>query len=235
MELYAILIASSVALVTLAVLLKINLKTIKLIKEIGGDSTLNEITNVLPENKEICEEILQILGNDKVNIKIGDEKSQTSLYVVATNSIFIANIKSTFTRVQTIAHECIHSVQDKRLLWFNFIFSNVYLIYFAVVTILTVFAKVAEPGVLAIILVIMSMMLYFIRSYIENDAMIKARFVAKEYMERKQDRINKKDIGIVVENYDKINGLGIKFYNYKLLFDYLFKIIIYCIIAIIKF
>ena len=37
-----------------------------------------------------------------------------SLYIVATNTILISNIKDTFTRVQTIAHECLHSIQNKK-------------------------------------------------------------------------------------------------------------------------
>lgn len=205
----------------------------KLIKEIGEDKNLNELTNVLPENEQIAKEILAKWKNENVKIRTGGASSQTSLYIVASNTIFIANIKNTFTRVQTIAHECIHSVQDKALLWFNFIFSNIYILYWVIITILTLINKISNPSIYAIILVMMSMVLFFVRSYIETDAMTKARFLAKEYMEDKGDVVSKKNIETIVENYDKINSDGIKFTNLSLIVEYLVKVIIYCVVALI--
>ena len=173
------------------------------------------------------------MKNENVKIRTGGASSQTSLYIVASNTIFIANIKNTFTRVQTIAHECIHSVQDKALLWFNFIFSNIYILYWVIITILTLINKISSPSIYAIILVMMSMVLFFVRSYIETDAMTKARFLAKEYMEDKGDVVSKKNIENIVENYDKINSDGIKFTNLSLIVEYLVKVIIYCVVALI--
>lgn len=234
MEIITILIASAIIIIILAPILRFSKKNVMKIKQIGEDKELNKITNLLPENEQICREILKMLNNENVKIKQSSENSQASFYIVATNSILIANIKNTFTRIQTIAHECIHSTQDKRLLWFNFIFSNIYLFYFAIITILTIFNVITAPNIYAIILVMMSIMLYFVRSYIETDAMTRARFLARDYLENKTDLIKQSDIDLIIENYDKINDIGIKIYNYKLLFDYLTKIMIYCIIAAIK-
>lgn len=233
MELITIILTSIIILVILVIILQFNSKNIALIKQIGENKDLNEITNVLPENEQICKEILFMLKNEDVKVKVGNDNSQVSLYIVATNSIFIANIKNTFTRVQTIAHECIHSVQDAHLLWFNFIFSNIYLLYFVITTGLALFNKLPLVNNFAIILVMMSVILFFIRSYIETDAMIKAKFVAKEYMERNKYLIKQEDIELVIENYDKLNEVGVKFYNFKLLFDYLVKVIVFCVIALI--
>lgn len=232
MEIIILLITAITVLVILAVVLKFDFGSIKLIKSIGEDKKLNEITNALPENEQICKDILKMLHNEEVNVKVGNENSQASLYIVATNSILIANIKNTFTRVQTIAHECIHSVQDKRVLWFNFVFSNIYLIYFACITVLALFNKLPAVNVFSIILVMMSMLLYFIRSYLETDAMIKARYLAKEYMDMNKDLVGEDNIRIVVENYDKLNNIGVKFYNLKLIFDYMVKAIVFCLVAI---
>jgi len=231
-EIIILLITAITVLVILAVVLKFDFGSIKLIKSIGEDKKLNEITNALPENEQICKDILKMLHNEEVNVKVGNENSQASLYIVATNSILIANIKNTFTRVQTIAHECIHSVQDKRVLWFNFVFSNIYLIYFACITVLALFNKLPAVNVFSIILVMMSMLLYFIRSYLETDAMIKARYLAKEYMDMNKDLVGEDNIRIVVENYDKLNNIGVKFYNLKLIFDYMVKAIVFCLVAI---
>lgn len=233
MELIILLIMSFIVLIVLALLFKFNVENIRKIEQIAHNKELNEITNSLPQNEQICKEILKMLKKENVKIKVGNENSQSSLYIVATNSILIANINNTFTRVQTIAHECIHSVQDKRLLWFNFIFSNIYLLYFAIITVLSLFNKLPEVNNFAIILVMMSMLLYSVRSYIEHDAMIKARFLAKDYMEKNENLISKSDIDVVVEHYDKLNDIGVKFYNLKLLFDYLVKVIAFCIVAIL--
>ena len=115
----------------------IKIRDIKKLKELGYDKGLNEITNKLPENKEICKDILKMLNNENVKIE-ESESNQASLYMVLSNSIIIANIKNTFTRVQTVAHECLHSIQDKRTLLFNFIFSNIYFIYFVAICILAI-------------------------------------------------------------------------------------------------
>ena len=233
MEILTILITSIIVIIIFVLLFRLNFKTLKEIKDIGESKELNEIINKLPENEQVCKEILLMLGNNNVNIKQGTNDSKTSLYIVATNSILIANIKSTFTRIQTIAHECIHSIQDKRLLWFNFIFSNLYLLYFTIITILTIFNKIAYSGVCAVILCAMSAVLYVVRSYIETDAMIRARYVTKEYLEMKLELINKENVEIIVKNLDRINDKGVKLYNFNLLLGYLMKIVIYCAAALL--
>ena len=104
----------------------IKISDIKKMKKVGYDKELNEITNKLPENKEICQTILKKLGNEKVKIKESEDKdNKTSLYIALSDSILIANINDTFTRVQTMAHECLHSIQNRRTLLFNFIYSVV--------------------------------------------------------------------------------------------------------------
>ncbi len=233
MELITILITGILSIILLAFIIKFNMKNIKKIKQTGENQSLKEITNSLPENEIICKNILKMLKNENVKIKHADENSKTSFYIIALNTIIIANVKDTFMRVQTIAHECIHSIQDKRLLWFNYIFSNVYLLYFIITTILAVINKLPVPSVFAIILIMMSITLYFVRSYIETDAMIKARYVAKEYMENNEDLINKENIDLIIGKYDELNDIGVKFYNFKLLFDYMIKIVVFCVAGII--
>lgn len=233
MELITILITGILSIILLAFIIKFNMKNIKKIKQTGENQSLKEITNSLPENEIICKNILKMLKNENVKIKHADENSKTSFYIIALNTIIIANVKDTFMRVQTIAHECIHSIQDKRLLWFNYIFSNVYLLYFIITTILAVINKLPVPSVFAIILIMMSITLYFVRSYIETDAMIRARYVAKEYMENNEDLINKENIDLIIGKYDELNDIGVKFYNFKLLFDYMIKIVVFCVAGII--
>lgn len=233
MEIISILIMCIVILLIMSILLKDYIRNIKVIKEIGEDKDLNEITNVLPENEEICKEMLCMLKNENVKVKNGNENSQASLYIVASNSILIANVKNTFTRVQTIAHECLHSVQNTKLLWFNFLFSNVYMLYFLVISILCLFNKLPNNTIFAIGLIMMSLLLFFVRSFLETDAMTKAKFLAKEYMKSKKDVIDDEQIDVVVENFDKINDIGIVVTNFSLFVGHLVKVMIFCVLAII--
>ena len=126
-----IIIILLVFLLVLKIGLNIKIKDVKRLKQLSQDKDLNKITNVFPKNKEICEEILEKLNNKNVEIEeLGENsKSQTSLYLVIQNKIIIANIKDNFARIQTIIHECIHSIQNKKILKFNFIFSNISNLY----------------------------------------------------------------------------------------------------------
>ena len=201
---------------------------IKKLKEISENKELDEIAQRYPENIEICKYYLKKLNNESVKIE-EDKESNSTLYLVMSNKIFIANLKESYTRIQTIAHECLHSIQSKKLLWFNFIFSNIYLIYFFLITILTIFKVLPYKMLFLSVFIVFSLIYYAVRTYLEMDAMIKARFLAKEYMEEieisKQEEIDK-----IIKQYDELNNLGIKFTNYKFLSNIFWKIIILLLI-----
>ena len=78
----------------------------------------------------------------------------TSLYMVISNTILIGNLKGGYARIQTLAHECMHSIQNRKLLLFNYIFSNIYILYFLVITIFTVFNMVSNKMLQLFILTI---------------------------------------------------------------------------------
>ena len=209
----------------------IKIKDIKKLKKLGYDKNLNEITNKLPENREICRSILKMLNNENVKIE-ESENNQASLYMIHSNSIIIANIKNTFTRVQTVAHECLHSIQNKRTLFFNFIFSNVYFIYFILICILTILKINLFPTTALFVLAIFSFINYIIRSYLEMDAITKAKPLAEQYL-KKEGTLTEREQEKILKNYDEINNIGIKLYNYTLIIKNIIKIIVYSIICII--
>ena len=188
----------------------IKISDIKKVKNIGYDKELNEITNKLPENKEICKYLLKKLKNEKVQLKESQNKdNKTSLYIALSNSILIANISDTFTRVQTMAHECLHSIQNRKTLLFNFFYSNIYFIYFLCICILSLL-RLNEHGMIHLfILTILGAIYYAIRSYIEMDAMIKAKPLAKEYIEE-QRKLTKEEENKILNNYDRINEIYLK-------------------------
>lgn len=226
---YIVIIAISIIILGIVwLILGISLKEIK---KIGENEELDKLTNSFPENIEICKSILNKLGNTHVTIK-EEKDNEASLYVIVNNTITIANIRKSYTRVQTIAHECIHSTQSKKMLWFNFVFTNIYLLYFLVISILTIMNIIPNPMLFLCILIIMGLVQYSIRSMLETDAMTKARYVAKEYLEE-NEICSKEDIEKIVTQYDKLNTPGIKFVNFDILVRNILKVIIYSIVAII--
>lgn len=204
---------------------------IKKVKEIGENKELDEITQNYPENIEICKEYLIKLNNKNVQIE-EDKNSNATLYLVMSNKIFIANLKNSYTRIQTIAHECLHSIQNKKMLWFNFIFSNIYLIYFLLICIFGILKLLPNKMIFLFILIIGGFAFYSVRSYLETDAMTKARFLAKEYMQEKNISTSE-EIDKIIKVYDKLNDIGIKCTNFKLLSSVFIKIIIILVIFII--
>lgn len=228
MEYLIIIAVCIIFLVVLKFAWNIKIKDVRKLKEIGYSEELNEITNKLPENKEICKSILNILNNEKVVIK-ESENNTASFYLVLNNTILIANIKNTFTRVQTIAHECLHSIQNRRTLLFNFIYSNIYIIYFLCICILSLLKLNQYPMVHLFTLTILSFIYYAIRGYLEMDAMTKAKPLSKEYMEQ-EGTLSNEEQKKILDNYEIINEIGIKMTNYKLIINVTAKLIIYTII-----
>lgn len=205
---------------------------IKKVKEISKNEYLDKITSKYPDNINICKEILKKINNDSVNI-VEDKNSNTTLYLVNSNKIFIANLRESYTRIQTIAHECLHSIQDKKMLWTNFIFSNVYLLYFIIINILAICNVLQNKMMFLTILSLGGLVYYVIRAYLENDAMIKARYLAKEYMEDKNIS-SKEEIENIIKKYDELNKVGIKCVNFQLFFSIIFKCMIFCLICILS-
>jgi len=234
MELIVFLISIFIFAVILAVIFVFNLKKIKTFAE---NKHLLEIATKFPDNIDICKSMLAELNNKKVKIKENkDSKNATSLYIAITDTILIANIKDRFTRIQTIAHECLHSIQNRRVLLFNFIFTNIYMIYFVIVTILTLIGIIKNYNTQTIIIVLMGFVQYAVRSYLETDAMVKAEYFAEEYM---KEYINEnkvctlKEVEELTQACKKVNKIGIPMYNMELVIKAITKPIIYMTITFI--
>lgn len=229
MEFIVLLIIVIIMYLILRFIFDFNMKKIK---ELGEDKELDKLTQKYPENVEICKWYLKKLKNENVKIE-EDKNSNATLYLVMSNKIFIANLKESYTRIQTIAHECLHSIQSKKLLWFNFIFSNVYLVYFGVICILALLKILPMKMTFLSIFIVFSLVYYAVRTYLENDAMIKARFLAKEYMQEKAIS-TREEIDRIVDKYDELNDIGIRCTNFKFLSNILVKIIILAVIFLIR-
>ena len=227
MEFIVLLIIMILIYIVLRFMFDVNINELK---QIGEDKELDELTQKYPENIEMCKWYLKKLNNKNVKIE-EDQNSNTTLYLVTSNKIFIANLKNSYTRIQTIAHECLHSIQSKKLLWFNFVFSNVYLIYFAVACVLAIFKILPCKMLFLSILMLLGFVYYAVRTYLENDAMIKARFLAREYMQEMKIS-DQKEIDRIVDKYDELNNAGIRITNFKFLSNVLIKNIILALIFV---
>lgn len=151
----------AIVIIVLVLMLKFIFKfNIKEIKEIGVNKKLDELTKKFPENTEICKWYLKKLNNTTTKIQENLE-SKNSMYIAIADKIIIANIKESYTRIQTIAHECLHSVQDKKLLYFNFIYTNIYLIYFITITILALFKILPYKMMFLTLLVFIRISIFF--------------------------------------------------------------------------
>ena len=81
------------------------------------------------------------------------------------------------------------------------------------------------------IFLILSLINYVIRMYLENDAMIKARFLAKEYLE--EEKIStKEEIKEMVKGFDDLNNLGVKCIHYQFFLNCMLKVLIFSIICL---
>ena len=205
--------------------------SIKQIKELAQKPDLDKIVEKYPNNQQVAQEILKMLNNEKVKIE-ENENAESSLYVAISDKIFIGNIQKSYTRIQTIAHECLHSVQSRKLLLFHFIFSNFYLLYFVLIALLGILKKLPFEMTFLVSFVLIGMLFYAVRIYLENDAMIKAPFLAKEYMQGKQIS-SLEEIEKVMEGYDELNQIGIKAVNYKLFMGIMIKVFLLSIIFLL--
>ena len=231
MEYIIIVLIMLIILLILAIVYDYNLKKLKQFAELE-EKKYNKLIEKYPSNIDVCRHILKKLNNKYVKIE-EDKNQKTCLYIAVTNKIIIADVKDSYTRVQTICHECLHSIQSKKILLFNFIYSNFYLLYFFSIALLGILGKVPNKNLFFSLMIFFSYIFYFIRSYLENDAMIKAEFIAKEYME--EIKISTKDeTNEIVNSYSKLNNLGIKMTNYKLFVETMLKTIVICIIFSIR-
>ncbi len=226
------LIITIICVIFIIILKYIFSYNIKKIKALQKNEELDEISKKYPNNIEICKKYLDMLNNKNVKIEENKE-SDSSFYIAISNKISIGNISKSYSRIQTIAHECLHSIQDRKILIFNFIFSNIYLLYYFIILGLNIFGVIYNQEIYLTILIVLGLIYYMVRMYLENDAMIKSRYLAKEYLEKEKISSNN-EIEQLVKGFDEINDIGIKFVNYNFLLGILIQISIYSIISFIR-
>lgn len=227
MENILVIIILTTIMVILKLILKINLKKAK---KLNDNKELEKITDKFPENINIAQEMLEMVGNKKVQIEQA-KNTNTSLYIVATNKILIADLKNNYARIQTIAHECLHSIQDKTLLMFNFILSNITILYWIMILILTLCGIIKNTMLQISILIVLAQIKLLVRGYLETDAMIKSKYLAEKYIDKKE-LMSSQEKEKLLKQYEEINNQGIPFTLWYILLNSTLGIIIYAIICL---
>lgn len=225
----------NIILISICLLIIILLKFIfkinyKKAKKLENNQDLQRITDRFPENIDIAKEMLCMINNKDVKIEEAKD-TKTSLYIAISNKIVIADMKNNYARIQTIAHECLHSIQDRTMLIFNFIFSNITIVYWIFAVVLTICNVFKNTLLQTIILILLYFIQTIVRAYLETDAMIKSKFLAKEYIEKKELCTEEEKEKLILE-YDRINSIGIPFYIYILILTAMIKVGIYIIISV---
>ena len=223
-----IIIISIISIIILNILMSSNIKKMK---EIATNEKLNKLTEKYPSNIEICKELLEKVDNKNVKIE-ENVNSETTLYIAISNKILIGNMHNSFTRIQTIAHECLHAIQDRKLLIFNFVFSNIYFLYYIICCILIILKYLPNELLFLNIFLILSFIYYTIRIFLENDAMIKAEYLSKQYLEEKNIS-NKIEIKEIVKGFKDLNKEIIKSTNVNLFTKIMTKVVIFNLLALI--
>ena len=227
MELIIIIVAI-IAIITIFFMMKTNVKELE---EIALDKELNSIAEKFPDNTEICKSILRKIENKTTQIE-EDQKSEATLYIAIQDKISIGNTHKSFTRIQTIAHECLHSIQDRKMLIFNFIYSNIYLLYFAIICILVILKKIDNTMMYSNIFLILSFIYYVVRVFLENDAMIKAQYIAREYMQE-QAVATEEEVDKIFKGFQNLNKGLIRGTNCNLFTGIMIKLVIFNALALI--
>lgn len=227
MELIIILIAI-IAIVIVQIFMKVNVKELK---DISLNEELNNIAKKCPENKIICKEILEKLENKTTKI-VENKNSEATLYMINGDKILIGNTYESYTRIQTMAHECLHSIQDKKMLFFNFVYSNFYLLFFVIMSFLTIIKKLPNEMLFGNIFLIFSFVYYVVRIFLENDAMIKSEYLAKQYLEDTKI-LSKEEIEKICKGFKIINDKCVKGTNCTMFIKIMIKVVVFNILALI--
>ena len=172
-----------------------------------------------------------MIGNNKTKIE-ENIKSEATIYIAIQDKILIGNTYESFSRIQTIAHECLHSIQDKSLLIFNFIFCSIYFLYFFIICLLLIIKKLPNELMFLNILLILSFVYYVVRIFLENDAMIKAEYLAKDYMYNCKISTDE-EIEKINNGFKKLNKECIKGTNCLLFTKIMIKVLLFTGLALI--
>lgn len=141
------------------------------------------------DNKEIAREILKYINNVSTEVEKNTDKNvKASFYNCNTDKIVIKDTEDLedCSRVVHISHECVHSIQNKKILKCHFVISNIQILYFLGIFIYFFYNRNLELRFnLLIIQLFIFIATFFIKIVLESDATYRAVGVASGYLKDK--------------------------------------------------
>lgn len=214
-----------VLLVIIIFLVLTNRKILIEMKQLATDNLLNEQTKNLPDNEEICKSIQRMVGSD-CKIKL-DNDAKSSAYIFFQNKIILSNIKSNkedYSRVLFIAHECVHSIQNKQTHLINFILANVKNLYDIILLVFLVIGR----GSLEMIAIsfLISFLSFYCRMILETDAVYRSVIFARKYLENM-------NLNNIADKYEEIVPKTVSGMYFSYILPILTKLAIFLVILCI--
>ena len=168
------------------------------------DDVVSPVMKKIGDNEKVAKEILSYIGNSTTKVeKNEDEKIKASFYNGNTDKITIKNTSDLeeCSRIVHIAHECIHSIQDKKLIKFHFIFSNIQILYFLGIFIYFFYNKDTSIRMpLLIIQLLIFVATFFMKIVLESDATYRGPQLAFSYL---SDKVGKDEIKGFKDNVEE--------------------------------
>ena len=153
------------------------------IKGKNSEHDFNEINTRLPSNEVIASQVLKKLDNDKTKLKT-DNDIKGNYYVFLNDTIYLSNKNKSgkeYSRITVICHECIHSIQSKKLQMLNFVLSNLEIVVFVICLILNLILKNQNyTQIIYTVIVVLSIIPRFI---LEIHASLGSISLTKKYIE----------------------------------------------------
>ena len=159
------------------------------------DEKISPIVEKLGDNEVITNIVLQRLNNYTTKVEKNKEKNEKISYYNVNNDKIVIKDTSDLkdcSRLIQICHECVHSIQDKKLLKLHFIFSNINILYF-LGTFLYFFYNSSETLRMALLLIQIFVFLitFMLKIITESDATYRAPMVAYDFL---SDKVDKKSL-----------------------------------------
>ncbi|MBR4110079.1 MAG: hypothetical protein IKK43_00065 [Clostridia bacterium] len=189
-------------LVATVFLIIVNFNEMKKIKEEACDEKYDNKIATLPDNKQVCSE-LQKMINKECEIQL-DDNTRSSAYIFFLDKIILSNnemSKKSFSRILFIAHECIHSIQSRKMHIANFTLKNILNIFTFVLFIVLFLNKISVELLLTYFLV--AFISFCINMILETDAIYRSLILARKYL-------SKYDSNEIADRYEEMVPKTIK-------------------------
>lgn len=186
--------------------------------------------NIDLDNITICRQMLKIIKNNHTNVEYNKDKTSNLSYYNHKKDVIILKSKNTgSSRIVQIAHECIHTTQNKEFLIANKIFSNLQLIYLFISLIYIINNEVNELLIITIQLLIL-LGTIIVKMVIEGDASYRSIALVEKYL---QEKVDEEELMSYINTTSKLIYDLIPVYYFNFFSQGIVMIIINTIIALI--